>query len=185
MLQELLTFARKPDYEQDENKSYTYRFRVLLKLLVLALCSCILLLIVASIIQSIFSIELGKHAMDDLFENNSLIVIFSLAVLAAPFFEELIFRGPLVFFKNSKFFVAAFYILTIIFGFIHISNFELSTQVWLLSPLLVAPQIGVGFLLGFIRVKFGLLWSMFMHACYNMILVGPLLLMKFLEIPLE
>ncbi|APQ18855.1 CPBP family intramembrane glutamic endopeptidase [Maribacter hydrothermalis] len=185
MLQKLINFAKHPVYIPDENITLAYRFRVLFKLLVIALSSSILLLIIASIIQSIFSIELGKHAMDDLFENNSLIAIFSLAVLAAPFFEELLFRGPLVFFKNSKFFTSAFYILTIIFGFIHISNFELSTEVWLLSPLLVAPQISVGFLLGFIRVKFGLLWSMLMHACYNMILVGPLLVMKFLEIPLE
>jgi membrane protease YdiL (CAAX protease family) len=185
MLEELLSFAKRPIYESDINKSISYRLGYLFKLLVLALCSSILLLMAAGTIQGLFSIELGKHAIDDLFENNSVVIIFFLAVLVAPISEELLFRGPLFFFKNSKFFAIAFYILTLIFGVIHISNFELSPQVWLLSPILVAPQISVGFLLGFIRVKFGLLWSIIMHACYNMVLIVPLLLLKLLDIPIE
>lgn len=67
----------------------------------------------------------------------------------------------------------------------HISNFEMSTQVLLFSPLLVAPQISVGFLLGYIRVKFGLLWSMALHAIYNMVLVVPVLIMQLLDISIE
>jgi len=185
MLEELLSFAKAPMYERDVNTAISYKLIYLFKLLVLALCSSILLLMLAGTIQNLFSIELGKHAIDDLFENNSVIIIFFLSVLIAPISEELLFRGPLVFFKNSKFFGVAFYIVTLIFGIIHISNFELTTQVWLLSPILIAPQVSVGFLLGFIRVKFGLLWSIIMHACYNLVLVLPLLLLKFLDIPIE
>ena len=185
MLDELLAFAKNPIYQQDTNTDTSDRLRKFVKLLILALCSSILLLIIASIIQNIFNIEVGKHAIDDLFENNSEIKIFVLAVLAAPFFEELIFRGPLIFFQHSKYFSIALYVFTFAFGLVHISNFELTTQVLFLTPLLVAPQISVGFLLAFIRVKFGLLWSMALHACYNMVLLLPLLLLKLLDIPIE
>jgi hypothetical protein len=185
MLEELIRFAKKPNYEQDVNSHTSDKLRLLVKLLILALCSSIFLLVIASVIQNLFNIKVGEHAMDDLFNNNSEIKIFFLAVIVAPFFEELIFRGPLIFFKNSKYFPTMLYIFTLAFGLVHISNFELTTQVLLLSPLLVAPQISVGFLLGYIRVKFGLSWSMALHACYNMVLTIPLLLVKLLDIPLE
>ena len=185
MLEELIAFAKKPIYEQDVNSNASDKLRLFTKLLVLALGSSILLLIIASVIQYIFNIEVGKHAIDDLFDNNSEIKIFVLVVILAPFLEELIFRGPLLFFKNSEYFPIVLYIFTIAFGLVHISNFELTTQVLLLSPLLVAPQISVGFILGYIRVKFGLIWSMALHACYNMALIIPLLLVKLLDIPIE
>jgi hypothetical protein len=55
----------------------------------------------------------------------------------------------------------------------------------LLSPLLVAPQLTVGVFLGFIRVRFGLNWAIALHAFYNLILVGPAILLKALNPPLE
>lgn len=185
MLQELLSFIIKPVYTQDIESSLSEKLRVLFKLLIITLTASILLLMVAAVLESILKLEMGKHAMDDLFENYSVALIFFLAVIVAPFFEELLFRGPLVFFKDSKFFKPIFYLFTIAFGFMHISNFEMSTQVLLFSPLLVAPQISVGFLLGFIRVKFGLLWSMALHAIYNMVLVVPVLIMQLLDISIE
>ncbi|TLP79626.1 CPBP family intramembrane glutamic endopeptidase [Maribacter sp. ACAM166] len=185
MLEELYDFAKHPVYILDKNNNLQYRFRKLIKLLVISLCLSILLLMIASTLQHVFQLEMGKHAIDDLFKDNSAIVIFILAVIVAPFLEELLFRGPLLFFKNSKYFPTVFYSFTLIFGLIHLSNFELSTEVWLLSPLLVAPQIGIGFLLGFIRVKFGLVWSMTMHALYNLILIFPLVILKLLDIEIE
>ncbi|WP_419211395.1 CPBP family intramembrane glutamic endopeptidase [Maribacter sp. X9] len=185
MLKELYEFAKNPLYNQDTNKQFKYRFRKLVKLLALAISFSILLLMVASTIQSVFGLEIGKHAIDDLFEDNSPLAIFMLAVFVAPFLEELIFRGPLAWFRNSDYFNFIFYSFTVCFGFVHITNFELTPQVWLLSPLLVAPQISVGFVLGFIRIKFGLLWSMVLHASYNLILIFPLVIMKFLDIQIE
>ncbi|WP_027066871.1 CPBP family intramembrane glutamic endopeptidase [Maribacter sp. Hel_I_7] len=185
MLNELLLFAKQPVYMRDANTSITHKLRTFVKLLVLALCASIILLIIASVVENIFHLNLGKHAIDDLFENYTVMMIFFLAVIIAPFFEELFFRGPLVFFKNSKLFKIAFYLFTVLFGFMHISNFEMTKQVLLFSPLLVAPQISVGFLLGYIRVRFGLIWSMALHACYNMVLIVPVLIMQLLDIPIE
>ncbi|MEP2279662.1 CPBP family intramembrane glutamic endopeptidase [Maribacter sp.] len=185
MLQELLFFAKNPFYEQDITTSFSNKLNTFFKLLLIALGTSMLLLMVASIVENILQLDMGKHAMDDLFENYSALLIFFLAVIIAPFFEELLFRGPLIFFKNSKFFKPIFYLFTIAFGFMHISNFEMNTQVLLFSPLLVAPQIGVGFILGFIRVKYGLVWSMALHAFYNMVLVIPVLIMQFSDISFE
>lgn len=182
MLEELIAFAKHPTYTEDENNEPQYRIKKLLKLLVLSLGLSFILLIIASTLQQVLKLDMGKHAIDDLFTDYSPIIIFLLAVIAAPFLEELLFRGPLYFFKNSKCFSILFYLFTLTFGLVHISNFELSTHVILLAPLLVAPQISVGFLLGFIRVKFGLLWSMVMHALYNMILIAPLILLKMFDI---
>lgn len=185
MLDELIQFAKKPVYQQDENLNFNSRFNILLRLLAISLALSILLLIIASILEQLLNLEIGKHAIDDLFENNSAVEIFFLAVLIAPFLEELLFRAPLFFFKDSVYFPKVFYLFTLTFGYIHISNFQLSTQVWVLSPLLVAPQIGVGLVLGFIRVKFGLIWSIGLHAAYNFILMLPLVIFKILDIPIE
>lgn len=185
MLEELLLFAKNPVYEQDITNPFANKLKTFIKLLIIALCTSIVLLLIASVVENLLQLEMGKHAMDDLFDNYSPLLIFFLAVVVAPFFEELLFRGPLVFFKNSNSFKIVFYAFTTAFGFMHISNFEMSTQVVLFSPLLVAPQIGVGFILGFIRVKFGLVWSMALHACYNMVLIIPVLIMQFLDIPIQ
>lgn len=185
MLQELLLFAKNPSYKENIEIPIADKFSILFKLLVIALGASILLLMVAGVLESLLQLEMGKHAMDDLFGNYSVPIIFFLAVIVAPFFEELLFRGPLIFFKDSKYFKLVFYLFTIAFGFMHISNFEINTQVLLFSPLLVAPQISVGFLLGYIRVKFGLIWSMALHAVYNMILVVPILTLQLLDIPIE
>ncbi|SIR15944.1 CPBP family intramembrane glutamic endopeptidase [Maribacter ulvicola] len=185
MLQELLFFIKNPVYEPNITTSFSNKLRVFFTLLIIGLCSSILLLMLAGAVENLLELEMGKHAMSDLLDHYSVVLIFFLAVIIAPFFEELLFRGPLVFFKHSKYFKHAFYLFTIAFGFMHISNFEMNTQVLLFSPLLVAPQIGVGFLLGFIRVKFGLVWSMALHALYNMVLVLPILIMQLLDIPIE
>jgi len=46
----------------------------------------------------------------------------------------------------------------------------------LFSPLLVAPQFFIGLIFGFIRVRLGLLWSIFLHSLYNGLLVSLFLL---------
>lgn len=128
--------------------------------------------------------ELGEHATEELFDK-SIFLIFILVSIAAPVIEETLFRGPLVFFKNSPYFKYAFYISAILFGVIHISNFEFNPQVLLLAPLLVAPQIVIGVFLGYIRVKLGLLWSILLHAAYNTVLFLPMLFARLLDIPIE
>ncbi|WP_047245428.1 CPBP family intramembrane glutamic endopeptidase [Maribacter thermophilus] len=185
MLKEVVDFAKKPIYLEEKSTGTHSKIRTLVKLVAIALVISIGLSIVIGIVQLVFNIDVGKHAMDDFLEAYSPIYLLLGAVVAAPVIEELLFRGPMIWFRNNRFFPYIFYVLTLGFGFMHISNYEITIEVILLSPLLVAPQISVGILLGFIRVKFGLLWSMALHALYNLVLVGPIFLFKILDIPIE
>ena len=76
MLQELLSFIKKPVYTQDTESSLSEKLRILFKLLIIALTASILLLMAATVLESILKLEMGKHAMDDLFGNYSVALIF-------------------------------------------------------------------------------------------------------------
>ena len=110
---------------------------------------------------------MDEHAMKEMMDNFSKTSIFFFAVIIAPLLEELFFRTPITLFANKKRFRTTFYIIAILFGLIHLSNFNITTNTLLLAPILVAPQIILGGYLGYIRVRFGLIWSIFLHASYN------------------
>ncbi len=184
-LQEIWEFVKHPVYIEDENLDFKYRSSIFGRLLVYALLISIAFSIVAGLIEELGFIAVGEHAIEELFRNHSLIIIAFLAVLMAPIVEELLFRAPLVLFKKSSFFAVFLYLFTFVFGFYHITNYEISTSVLLFSPLLVAPQISIGFFLGFLRIRFGLIWAIAFHACYNFILLMPVLIAKALNLPLE
>ena len=128
-------------------------------------------------------------------------LIFFFAVIIAPFFEEIMFRLILRFRSNflilwplqllillqrdnkinllktirnfwDKFYGWIFYLITIAFGLVHILNFEPSLNIYLLAPVLVAPQILIGINLGYLRIRFGLIWSILFHAFHNGILMS-------------
>ena len=127
------------------------------------------------ILEALSLYSSDSHAFNKLFEEQSKISIIFSAVILAPVIEELIFRGPMTLF-NKKYFKIGFYALTIIFGYVHIFNFEITPEIILLSPLLIAPQLAVGSVFGYVRVRLGLVYSMLLHACYNGILVIPAVL---------
>jgi membrane protease YdiL (CAAX protease family) len=197
-------FIWKPKLEKDPNKNILHRIKVFTILLVFSFFVAFFLLIIIGMLTAMGIIDQGEHVFDDLFEKNSALKIFFLASVMAPVIEELIFRGPLtifksplilfknpiklfnreiilrknplILFKNPKTFKFVFYSSALLFGYVHISNFEISTNVLLFSPILVAPQIYLGLVLGYIRVRFGLISSILMHAAYNGILVSISLL---------
>ncbi|MFS4492020.1 CPBP family intramembrane glutamic endopeptidase [Maribacter sp. 2308TA10-17] len=185
LLFELWNFIKNPVYIEDQNTDTSYRVKILMGLVGIGLAISIALGLVGGVVETIFSLDLGEHAVQAALEKNSPWYLFLLAVIIAPIFEELFFRGPMVFFREKTYFKYIFYTLTILFGFIHISNFEISNTVILLSPILVAPQIGVGVIFGFIRIRFGLFWTILCHALFNLILMGPVLILRLLDLPLE
>ncbi len=185
MIKEIWSFLKRPDYKVDEDTNLKYRFTIFFRLLFIALMISVVLGLCIGLLESAVSLDLGEHAMDLLIDQYSTYFIFFAAVILAPLLEELFFRGPMVFFKKSPHFWLVFYLFTLLFGFYHITNFEITPTVLILSPLLVAPQLCVGVLLGFIRVRFGLLWAILLHACYNLVLLGPIVFMKALDLPLE
>ena len=185
MLKQVWDFFKNPIYQEDTSTDFKYRLNIFSCLLVYTLTISFVLAIIMGSLETSIKLDLGKHAIEYFFDNYSAWFLFGAAVVLAPLFEELSFRGPLFFFKESRFFKYAFYLFTFVFGFYHITNFELTTTTLMLSPILVAPQLAAGVFLGFIRVRFGLLWAMALHASYNLILIGPVILMSVFDIPIE
>ncbi len=65
-----------------------------------------------------------------------------------------------------------FYVSAILFGILHIFNFNvLSVQVILLAFILTSKQITGGIFLGYIRMKYGIKYSMLFHSLVNLIVL--------------
>ena len=168
---ELVRYLQNPVLTKDENLSFSYRFQKFSHLLLICVITGLLISPVFVLIEELGWINMEEHAMEDLMKTYSKPIVFFIAVILAPLFEELIFRGPLTLFKSTNSFKISFYLFAIIFGLIHLSNFKITTNVLLLTPILVLPQTLLGGIFGFIRVRFSLGWSMVLHACYNAILM--------------
>ena len=175
-LKDLITYFKNPLLEKDSNKEIGYRFKTFFLLLVISILTSILVTPLYSVIEALGLVDMDTHKTQEMFKDMSALQIILIAAISVPIIEELIFRAPITTFKKPKSFKYAFYISSLIFGFIHITNFEITTNVLLLSPILVLPQLLVGGYFGYIRVKFGLIWSMLLHGSYN----GFLFLMSFL-----
>lgn len=68
-----------------------------------------------------------------------------------------------------------FYFMAFVFGLIHITNFtefDYASAAVLLIPIIIAPQVIGGMLMGYMRVKHGFRWGYFMHAGHNALLFG-------------
>jgi len=179
LFKEVFAYLKNPILEKDESTDVNYQFSKFFKLLGLCLITGFAISPIFGILEAFDFINLENHAVEEMMKNMSKIQIVFFAVILAPFIEELIFRAPLTLFKKPKQFKIAFYSLAILFGFVHLTNFEITQNILLLSPILVLPQILLGGYLGFIRVKFGLHWSILLHAGYNGILIGFSFLFNF------
>ncbi|KEO72013.1 CPBP family glutamic-type intramembrane protease [Anditalea andensis] len=83
--------------------------------------------------------------------------------------------------KNPPPLHIAVYISAFFFGIVHLGNYRdfdfLSNFYWI--PFLVLIQFGLGLLLSFIRLHYGLLKAMLFHAVYNAVLVVPAVFLEF------
>lgn|ERR1035437_158039 len=78
--------------------------------------------------------------------------------------------------KNFKY---IFYFLSIIFGLVHISNYKfVESAQYLVAPLLIFPQLAIGFILSFTRLYYekGFLISIIVHVLMNLVSVSFYLL---------
>tara|TARA_R110000868_G_scaffold4211_13_gene26665 strand:+ start:69703 stop:70260 length:558 start_codon:yes stop_codon:yes gene_type:complete len=185
MIKEVLLFLKNPVYFPYQELSTKEKLHIFTKLLVLNIAFSFCLGLLMGVITTLTNADLGEHGVDELFKKYNVFIVFLLAVILAPIVEELLFRGPLVFFKHSRFFKYLFYLSALLFGAVHLSNFESFTGFLWLAPVLVAPQVFAGFFLGFTRVKLGLGWSILLHASHNGILLAPLLLAKLIGVAIH
>lgn len=70
-----------------------------------------------------------------------------------------------------RLFPVAFYGGALLFAMLHMSNYEggLSSPIMVLA---ILPQFLVGLILGYVRMRFGLVQAIVFHALYNLILIG-------------
>ncbi|WP_064198021.1 MULTISPECIES: CPBP family intramembrane glutamic endopeptidase [Emticicia] len=115
------------------------------------------------------SVELSK-SVKDMMSNISL--MFLLTIVVAPILEESIFRGFLGSFIHKNYFKWLYYLSALLFGLVHTSNYELTESQNLLIPLIILPQLFLGFILGFVRNKYGFFYCVLLHAIYNGCLVS-------------
>ncbi len=72
----------------------------------------------------------------------------------------------------NKYYKYGFYISAISFGLLHVTNFfPLGVSRFFICLPFILPQLLLGFILGFIRIKNGLLWSICLHIIINLISV--------------
>jgi hypothetical protein len=78
----------------------------------------------------------------------------------------------------SRYFPVLFYSLTLLFGLLHISNYSDIQHILIIVLLLGVPQIVVGVLLGYVRLRYGFVFGLLLHGLYNGILIIPTSLVK-------
>lgn len=170
----IFNYIKNPTCTKREELSTKDIVKTLLTILGLSFAFSFFFIIIISGLESLGLFSMDDHAITKMFEELPPIAIIGAAVVIAPIFEELIFRAPITLFcYYKKSFRWIFYGFALAFGYMHIANYELNTTIWLLSPILVAPQIVLGLFLGYIRVTLGLIYSILFHAVYNAILIVP------------
>lgn len=111
--------------------------------------------------------------------SNHLIGIISLILVFYLIFKlTTIYKLNLISFwnKNFKF---IFYFLSITFGLVHMTNYKYTESYqYLLVPLIVFPQLAIGFILSFTRIYYrrGFLIGIFIHVIMNLVSFSGLLL---------
>jgi len=110
---------------------------------------------------------------------NGFITIMTFAFLFLLLYQ-LVFKYRVEFISFwNKYFKYIFYFLSITFGLVHISNYKfVEVGQYFIAPLLIFPQLAIGFILSFTRVyyKRGFLICIIFHALMNMISVSVFLL---------
>ncbi|WP_439128094.1 CPBP family intramembrane glutamic endopeptidase [Polaribacter sp.] len=167
----LLNYLKNPVLEKDQNSDIKYRLKIFLHILSFSIVTGIVISPVFYLFEELNWISLENHKVEELFDGMSKLQIILLGAIAVPIIEELLFRGPITSFKKPKAFKLGFYFFTLAFGLVHLTNFDITTNVLILAPILVLPQTLVGAYFGFIRVRFGLQWSMLLHGSYNLFFI--------------
>lgn len=185
LLEELWDFAKNPNEEKYENYSIKHRFLLLGKILLLDFGFVLILFPILYLIDN--NINFSNHYEEGLYLISDIILYM---LLLFPILEELIFRLPLKFKYNIvalvinkisdgrvkpiwyNYYKYIFYFFVIVFGILHLTNYEAFSKTFILiSPLLVLSQTFGGFLLSFLRIRIGLVWSILTHIFFNSIII--------------
>lgn len=110
----------------------------------------------------------------------SVFMISQLWVIGAGLMLYLLILFILALRKNPPPLHIVVYISAFFFGIVHLGNYRdfdfVSNFYWI--PFLVLIQFGLGLLLSFIRLHYGLLKAILFHAVYNAVLAVPAVLLE-------
>jgi len=148
-------------------------------------------------------VPVEENHLAEILEQIPVPALLGLGILLIPMLEELIFRSYLRFEANyllqpmllllgfvtdrealtqsvrqgwDYWYPVIFFASAVIFGLVHITNYSLTPEVLLWTPVLVLPQVVAGLFMGYLRVRFGFIWGFFLHALHNFAFLGiPLL----------
>lgn len=90
--------------------------------------------------------------------------------LSKPFF-------PRISRLYSRYWMFIFWLLTLIFWLVHLSNYNIS-EWWYMLLFLIVPQILLWVMLWFVRMKRGLWFAIMLHMFHNAVQIIPLLILK-------
>jgi membrane protease YdiL (CAAX protease family) len=82
--------------------------------------------------------------------------------------NERVLKNVSGFWSRNKLLI--FYSLLLIFSFLHLKNYELTTELLLYSPIFILPRILGGILFSYIRLNSGILIAILFHSFNNGIL---------------
>lgn len=91
-----------------------------------------------------------------------------LSILLSIFVYLLKFDISSYVYKNFNVIV---YFSSFLFGLVHIFNFTLTYSIYIGCFLLILPKIYLGFILSYLRIKFGLFSNIFFHSLMNGVLI--------------
>jgi len=191
-------YLRDPTDEKDVDATFGSKVKTMFQLFLFSLLPLFIFGLILSNLKKLHWIDVGVNINSTLVYRYTYLKAILLVVVAAPVLEELLFRLPLRYKYNyllqwsavliskitgsdddtfedkvlafwNKYFKYFFYFSVLLFGFIHFFNFSNYRNLWSWIILLVFPQLIIGSILGYIRVRFSLPWSIAYHAFYNLL----------------
>lgn len=193
---DFIDFIKVPKDEQSPLQTKSHQAKRLFSLLAIDIPVMGVLMVIISSLSNIGLINLDDNEVSKLMEQSPKWLFLGLAVILIPFIEEVIFRLYLRFRQNYliRFLILLssitgkewkikteyslrrvwntnyrfiFYFSAILFGLIHLSNYELSGTSIYLIPVLILPQVIAGLFIGYLRVRYNFLLGFLIHVLHN------------------
>ncbi|MEI7502631.1 MAG: CPBP family intramembrane glutamic endopeptidase [Paludibacter sp.] len=201
---DLFDFIKNPKDQRAPIQTFSEKANKLLWIIVLDIPAMGIFFLMLWGLKSLGIFTDENHKILALLKSLSFSSIVLIFIVLIPVLEELIFRLYLRYKHNilARFFIFGFiitgrnnkikieeafkrfwfkqykyifYFSAIIFGFVHVFNYDYNIKMLLLFPLLTAPQIVMGVFLGYMRVRFNIFQSIILHSLHNAIFVIPAL----------
>ncbi len=194
--QDFCLFLKRPVDQPDPIQSSRHKIKRLFSLLIIEIPIVAVIGAFIYGIEKLGLINTEEHKLELLFQQLPLWRFMLLVIIIGPFAEEIIFRLYLRFKNNDLIhfiiklvsfmgrengnrmesylnhlwtnkFRRIFLFSAVMFAYFHLTSYELTGAVLLLSPILIAPQFVVGLIVGYLRVKHNLMLGYCMHVIHN------------------